>query len=173
MKHNLDPRSIDGIIISCDRQSGDLVKNGIIPDYITYCETQNDLFDIVLGFLPDSFSKLNSTIVYRCGAEPHSLVGNRIKKLGLKSLVFNSESYVNNVGLYSVIFAVDVLGIKEVHLIGLDHTGGLQHEGTPYPDKVFDEWVDTFRYWLRNKMPKCNITDHSNGRLMELVNKPN
>ncbi len=162
-------KNFEGIIISCDRTARDLVTNGIIPDYITYAETQDDLFKVVLDFLPDSFSKLNTTLVHRSSACGPSLVGDRAEKLGLKATIFDLGGYVNNVGLYSVIFAVNVLGIKELHLIGLDHTGGLQHEGIPYPDKVFDEWVNTFRHWLITETPDCKITDHSGGRLADIL----
>ena len=155
--------SFDGIIISCDRVGRELISNGIMPDYITFSETQNDLFDEVLDFLPDSFSKIDSTIVYRPGAWDYSLVGERIEKLGLKGLSFDVESYVNNVGLYSIVFAVS-LGVKEIHLIGLDHTGGRQNDGTIYPLNTYDEWVEAYDKFLYTR-PDCKIIDHSKGRL--------
>jgi len=161
-------RDFKGIIISCDRTARDLVANNIIPDYITYSETQDDLFKVVLDFLPDSFANLKSTLVHRPSRGDHSLVGDRAKKLGLKAIVFDVESYVNNVGLYSIVFAVQSLGVKELHLIGLDHKGGRQYEGTLYPLDTFEDWLEAYRKFSYTK-PDCNIIDHSNGRLGELL----
>ena len=157
-------KNFDGIIISCDRTARDLVAYGITPDYITYSETQDDLFKVVLEFLPDSFSKLNTTLVHRSSAGGHSLVGDRAEKLGLKALVFESESYVNNVGLYSIVFAVQSLEVRELHLIGLDHKGGRQNDGTLYPLDTFEDWVEAYKKFIYTK-PECDIIDHSEGRL--------
>ena len=162
-------KKFDGIIISCDRTARDMVSNGIIPDYITFHEIQNDWVKEVLEFLPDSFSKIKSTVIYRAGPTDFTIVEERASKLGLKSSNFEVDSYVNNVGLYSVIFAIKALGIKELHLIGLDHVGGKQHENIPYSPFIFDEWVETFRQYLTVVHPICDIIDHSNGRLKDLL----
>ena len=163
--HNIDfIKSFDGTIISCDIVARDMVNSGIIPDYITFSETKEGLVEKAHVYLPKSFSKIPTTVVFRL----HSidLIRKRAATLELNWLAFNVESYVNNVGLFSVMFAIKHLKVEELHLIGLEHKW---YEGDDANREKYQNWIKTFKKYLSTK-PNCKIIDHSNGELSSLVN---
>ena len=154
--NNIDFIKKFDVVISCDKTARDMVKNDIIPKYIPFSETKEGIIEKVEEYLPDYFSNHDITVVYR--GEEIPLIGERSETLKLKTLVFRTPSYVNNVGLYSMIFAIECLKVKEVHLIGLEH------KGTGEPQEIYNNWIDRFTRYLSTN-PDCNIIDHSGGDL--------
>ena len=153
-------KNFDATIICCDITARNMVESGIIPKYVTFSETREGLEETTLNFLPDSFLDYYITVVHRnsCSA----IIDDRTEALHLKTLIFDVQSYVNNVGLYSIIFAIQHLGIRELHLIGMEH------RGEKWPESVYENWVKTFTKYLSTK-PDCKIIDHSNGMITELL----
>jgi len=120
-------KNFDGIVLSTDICTTDLIKHGIIPDYQLFAEIKEGIIKFILDWLPDSFqeSQIRSkmTVVYREKAIP--VLASRIGRLKLKSILFNADyqhyNAINNVGLYSVSFADIILKADEIHLTGLDY----------------------------------------------------
>ena len=153
-------KNFDGPIICCDVTARNIVENDIIPKYVTFSETREGLEETVLKFLPNNFLKHDITVVYRSNCI--SLIGNRSHILKLKTLIFDVETYVNNVGLYSIVFAIEHLKVEELHLIGLEH------KGEEYPQLIFENWINSFKKYM-SKKPNCKIIDHSGGDLSKYI----
>ena len=148
-------RDFDGIIISCDKTARHLVKNGIIPDYITFSETREGLIETALNFMPDHFANQDSVVVFRNSCHP--IISETAKKLNLSTLIFeiHPNTYINNVGLYSVVFAIEDLKVRELHIIGMEM------KGADYTKEEFQNWISSYSKYMRENPTECNILDHS------------
>ena len=161
-KKNLELiRDFDGKIISVDSVTQELIDNGIMPDYMTWFEvTWVEVQDLILSLLPNL---KNTILVHRREECPR--VFNEASKYGIPTKPFGMPAYVNNVGLFSIIFAQKVLHCKELHLIGLDH------KGNDYPQSWFDSMINEFNKYIATEAePDSKIIDHSDGELSSLVN---
>jgi len=157
-------RNFDGPLLCVDVSTLDLIAHDIIPDYQLWSETQEGIkntFDINLPFA-FAYKKIREkmTIVYR--VQILTAFVNKVSRFQLKYIVFNAEKYgntnaINNVGLYSIVFADEVLHADEVHLIGLDF------KGSDYSKPVYDSWIASTLHYYNNKTSNCKIIDHSGG----------
>jgi len=158
-------RNFDGLILSVDICAKDLIENEIIPDYQLFSETHETITKNVSEWISGEFidDKIRNkmTVVHRSYAIP--AMYNRVGRMKLKSIIFDADRYgnatsVNNVGLYSIVFACDVLNASEVHIIGLDY--GNSDE---YKQSLYDGWIASTYHYYRNKPNKTPIIDHSGG----------
>ena len=153
-------KKFDGKLIFCDAVAHELIDAGIQPDYVTWLETSDKLTEwVVLSLLP----RLEyATVVYRMGKYPRFFEAVWENKVKVKP--FSPSAYVNNVGLMSIEFAQKTLQCKELHLIGMEHSGGDYSEGW------FSDMIGAFnRFWC-DRDKDCEIIDHSpNGRLFSSI----
>ena len=159
-------KEFDGLLLSVDATTPDLLDHNIIPDYTLYSETQhtvrsnNHIFMPERHFTrPDVYNKI--TAVYRHNMTP-TLV-NRCGRFKVKSIIFDAkfgehEEYTTQaVGLYSIAFA-DTLNINEIHLIGFDYIG-LDNSG----NDMTEQWIEETRLYIRRRLNDSKIIDHSGG----------
>ncbi len=160
-------RNFDGIIVCCDISTHDLVENNIVPDYMCFFETQKAIRHNLYEWIPDSFRddmvRDKMTLIYRLpitGALTY-----RIEMMKLKWDIFELNEYgdfhadnINNVGLYSIAFATDILKSNEIHLIGMEYRG-MDNQGNNCSKK----WIESAIWYLNNRKLTPNIIDHSNG----------
>jgi hypothetical protein len=113
----------DGIIIAVDRMTIPCIQKGIIPDYIVSIE------EGVESIIPDLFPKeilepYKHKIHFIYTFRTRRWIVNHIELMGIPAEQWNSmrKEYVSNVGLQGVRFAVEKLKVKEVVLIGFNHT---------------------------------------------------
>lgn len=145
-------KNFKGLILSVDASTGDLIYNGIIPDYTLYSETQHTVRHNLHKYLPDECAKSKMKAVYRekiCPSLPSKLF-----TLHLDSYEFNT--LVETVGLYAIAFA-DYIQAEEIHLIGYDYRG-LDNDGvdqTLYWKEIATEFLKTRKGGV--------IIDHSKG----------
>ena len=131
-------KNFDGEIIACDSVTHELIDKGIMPDYVAWLETTPiDVQDLIISLLP---RLKGSTVVYRYGEVPRVLEEAAKYKVHMKP--FGTPAYVNNVGLFSIVFAQQLLHSKEIHLIGMEH------RGTEYSEGWFGDMLGCFsRFW--------------------------
>jgi hypothetical protein len=162
-------KNFDGLILSVDITTTDLIEHDIIPNYHLYGETQKSVKAHLHKFMPDYYKedriKDKMTVIYR--EETTDCLPYRIDLLGLKSQIFNAERYgnanaINNVGLYSIIFADEILKPDEIHLIGLDYSGG-EYVTKEDLDVWINAMIESTYHYYRNKSSNIPIIDHSNG----------
>lgn len=153
-------KNFDGKIIACDSVVHEMIDKGIMPNYVTWLETSDTNVEwLVLSTL---HRLKNSTLVYRYGAIPRVAEEAAKHKIHIKS--FQPPTYVNNVGLFSIIFAQQVLHCKEIHLIGMEHRGG------DYSENWFSDMIGAFSRFWPDRDKGCEIIDHSNnGRLFSSI----
>ena len=155
-------RNFDGVLLCVDISAKDLIEHNIIPNYQLFSETHETITKYVTEWMPSTFLDVRNkmTVVHRSQTIP--AMYNRVGRLKLKSIIFNAEKYgntnaINNVGLYSIVFADEILHADEIHLIGLDH------RGTEYLSPIYDGWVASAQHYFRNKDTASRIIDHSGG----------
>jgi len=160
-------RQFDGLILATDVVASDLVDNDIIPDYMLFFETQQTIRVNLHEWIPESFSdekvRDKMTLIYRLPIT--SALTYRIEMLKLKWDVFELNDYgdfhadnINNVGLYSVVYATDILKMDRIHLIGMDYRG-LDRLGVDNTEK----WIKSAKYYFNQRKLKPKIIDHSGG----------
>lgn len=162
-------RNFEGPILCCDITVRDLVNNDIIPDYMLFSETNETISNHIVEWMPSNLveHKEKLKVVHR--SKCRAIMVNRCGRLKLERIVYDADIYgndnaINNVGLYSICFAGDILEIPEIHLIGLDYGGG------DYPD-VKQSWIDSTRHYYNNRVNTPNIIDHSGGNFPEFDQK--
>jgi len=164
-KRNLEfIRNFDGIIITTDTATKSILDANITPDYMSMLEvTPKVMQDMAVNLMP----RLGKTkFVYRREEVPRIIEA--AKKYNVRLVPFEMPSYVNNAGLFSIVFAQKKLRTKEIHLIGFEHEGG------KYPQHIYDSWVVEFNKYICTESEKdCKLIDHSNGRLTPIINSLN
>ena len=155
-------RNFNGVLLCVDISAKDLIEHDIIPDYQLFSETHETITKNVTEWMPQSFLDIRHkmTIVHRSQSIP--AMYNRVGRLKMKSIIFDAEKYgnatsISNVGLYSIVFADEVLHADEIHLIGLDYCG------PEYDQSVYDGMIASTLHYYRNKTSNCKIIDHSGG----------
>ena len=150
-------KNFDGKIIACDSVANELIDWGVMPDYISWLETSDASAEwIILSLIP---RLKNTKVVFRYGQLPE-----RISELSAKHNIhfkgFAPPASVNNVGLFAIVFAQQLLRCKELHLIGMEH------RGPEYSENWFNDMLGAFsRFWCERDVG-CNMIDHSvDGRL--------
>lgn len=168
-------RNFDGLRLAADISALDLINHDIIPDYQMWSETSEGVRDFIDEFMPGEFIDMKEcqvrkkmTVVYRSKVRPELV--NRVGRFKMNSIVFDTDIYgnenaINNVGLYSIVFADEILKADEVHLIGLDM------KGEDYLQSRFDSWIDAAKHYYRNKTSNMKIIDHSGGDFPEYKGK--
>jgi len=149
-------KNFDGKIIAVESVAQELIDNGVMPDYITWFEVTPKLVqDLVMSLLPNL---KNCMLVHR--NEECKRVYDEADKYVIHRIPFSMPSYVNNVGLFSIVFAQKVLRVKETHLIGLEH------QGDDRPQERFDSMINEFnKYMATEQVNDSKLIDHSKGAL--------
>ena len=158
-KSNIDfIKNFDGIIVSTDRSVEHLLEHNIMPDYIGYLETRESKDqEWVVSFMPKITKdvqivyKNEEALILKAGAVKHHI----------HLIAFAPPSYVNNVGLFCLVFVQRNIRPDEVHLIGLEHKG---HE---YEYAEYQDWLQSFKkyVWTEPDSKQSKIIDHSNGEI--------
>ena len=163
-------KNFEGIILCVDVTAREIIDIGVIPDYQLFSETHETIWKYVLEWLPDNFLdtkiRKNMTVVHRSNVVPGMY--NRIGRVKLKSIVFDTDRYgnenaINNVGLYSVVFADEYLKADECYLIGLDYGGWDDLLNRDYPKELVQNMINSAKHYLNNKTSDMKIIDHSKG----------
>ena len=161
-------RNFDGKLLSVDATTGDLMENGIIPDYHLYSETQKNVKHYHEKLMPEKYFKTPEvwnkiTVIYRSNVTPTLI--NKIGRYKLKGETFDvtsgteSQDYTTQaVGLYSIAYADMVLKPNEIHLIGFDYIG-LDNSG----NDMNEQWIETTKHYLERRNNDIPIIDHSGG----------
>lgn len=157
-------RSFDGVVLVVEVRNKRLIEEGIVPDYIVTMEKDH-------GVLPQEFGEWlipyrdRITVVHRDNPVRDLLC--KFEGLELKTYEFDGRRlHCNNVGLYTVLFAVRVLESKEVHLVGMDHDGEIKGATNQQGRKLCDEWTAAFRRFVDKKPEDVRIiNDSGRGRL--------
>ena len=156
-------KSFDGLILSVDVSTPDLINNDIIPDYELFGEISEGIKMIMDECLPIWPKKVRDkmTVVHR--DQIITAIPNRIKMYKMKSTIYNASKYgdltsLNNVGLYAIAFADDIIKPDEIHLIGLDYKG-VDNAG----NDLSESWIESAKQYLNKKTSSTSIVDHSNG----------
>ena len=163
-------RNFDGIIVCVDATTHELIEDGIIPDYMVYCETGHTIIRELEYFMPDYFGtgdiKTKMKIVYNKDKMTY-VFKDRLRDLGIRNEWWNGKygngrnNAVQSVGLYALGFCDYKLGVKEVHLIGFDYRG-LDYMG----NDMTVSWKERTIHYLkgrRNALITSKIIDHSGG----------
>lgn len=155
-------RNFDGIILCVDTSTIDLIEHGIVPQYQLFSETHETITKYLTELLPDSLLDVRDKMVVVHRSQSIPAMYNRVGRLKLKSIIFDAERYgntnaISNVGLYSIVFADEVLHPDEIHLIGLDF------KGSEYSQRVYDDWMSSTLHYYGAKTSDCKIIDHSGG----------
>ena len=160
-------REFNGELLSVDASTGDLIRNGIIPDYHLYSETQKNVKHYHEKLMPEECFKKPEvwnkiTVIYR-----HNVTPTLLSKMGrykLRGEVFDAVTSTNSkfptqaVGLYSIAYADLILKPTEIHLIGFDYKG-LDNDGVD----MTVEWIKATKYYLDLRSSHIPIIDHSGG----------
>jgi len=150
-------KNFDGDIIACDSTAHGLIDYNIKFRYLTWFETSDSNTEWLVWSILHRLDN-TTTLVHRTGK-----VENVQKEASKYNVIVNGfapPSWCNNVGLFSIVFAQQVLHCKEIHLIGMEHRGGDYSEGW------FGDMLGAFsRFWCERDV-ECKFVDHSNnGRL--------
>ena len=158
-------KNFDGLILSVDASTRELLRDGIIPDYSLYSETGHTIIRNLEYFMPESMADKGITVIFKQEKMIH-IFEERLKELNIKYEGFSGKyGVVGNhttqaVGLYTIAYA-DKLKADEIHLIGYDYKG-LDNDGRD----MCDTWKQkTIHYLLsrRNAGYTGVIIDHSKG----------
>jgi len=156
-KKNIDLiKNFDGEIMAVDSVTAELIEKGVMPDYVSWLEVASiPTGNIVMNVIP----KLKGSIlVHR--RETCVRVIDECAKYGIRMKGFGPPAYVNNVGLFSIVFAQQSLHCKEIHLIGLDYGGTKIH------NPVYGDMIGSFETYMAGEQDEeCKMTDHSGGAL--------
>lgn len=153
-------RNFDGTIIGVDSVTQELLDNGIQPTYVTWFEVTPPEVQVLISKLLPNLE--GTTLVHR--HEECKRLYDEASRYRVKRFPFQMPSYVNNVGLFSLVFAQKVLHCKEIHMIGMDH------QGEDYQQSWFDSMIGEFnKYMSTEAEPDSKIIDHSNGALTEIL----
>ncbi len=149
-------KNFDGKLIFCDSVVHELIDKGIQPDYVTWLETSDVNVEWLVISVLHRLKK--AIVVYRTGNYPRFF--SEATKHNIHTKSFAPPAFVNNVGLFSIVFAQQALHCKEIHLIGMEHRGG------DYSENWFGDMLGAFsRFWCERDVG-CKFVDHSiNGRL--------
>ena len=159
-------RNFDGVLLCVDISAKDLIEHNIIPDYQLFSETHETITEYVTEWMPSSFLDIKNKMIAVHRSQAIPAMYNRVGRLKMKSIIFDVEKYgnsnaINNVGLYSIVFADEILHADEIHLIGLDYCG------PEYNQSIYDGMIASTLHYYRNKTSNCKIIDHSGGNFPE------
>jgi len=159
-------RKFEGLLLSVDATTPDLLANDIIPHYTLYSETHKGVWKNLHQFLPVEPEDLHITkkiqIVHRVKCRP--VLPIRAGILKINCIIFNGIQTPNSkyptqaVGLYTIAFADMVLKPSEVHLIGYDYIG-LDNSGRD----LTEDWIRDTKTYLSLRNSSIPIIDHSGG----------
>jgi len=151
-----------GKIMATDVATHELLDKDIMPDYVTWLETDDvNVEFLVISIIP----RLRGTLVVHRQRQCPRVIKEATKhNIHLRG--FSPPTYVNNVGLFSLVFAQQVLHCKDIHLIGMEHWGD------PYSDNWYNDMLNAFSRYMTNEQDESSkITDHSNNGRLELHEK--
>lgn len=143
---NLDyARNFDGKIFATDIIAMDLIKNGIIPDYIGTYEISEGIMTETFDMELSNYSK-HFTVYWNVCAKNE--LRRRLSGLRFKHIPISLKyKFINNVGLFCVYVAKEILKADEIHLIAMDHEGkGAKNQ--EYPEEYYQVWVQGFKDYM-------------------------
>jgi len=121
---NIDQAAdFDGVILIVDRMLVPCIQKGIIPDYLVTIEQGGEA--VMPDLFPEKFlAPYKDRIKMIYTHRTLQWVVKHFEKLHIDSMKWDSQygEFVSNVGLQCVRFAIEKLQIKEVVVIGMNHS---------------------------------------------------
>ena len=160
-KENLNEiKKFSGKVLCLDVNFNNLVKNGIIPDYVVTLESSIIIIDE---------SVFNSSCLKACKdktiAIGSAITTNEIIKhitvcgVPFQRWDFDEEPRTSNVGMFAINFAKLYLKADKILLVGFEHVG------SKYPNQTYLTWQVDFWHFIQ-KWPKETIVNCTNGGVL-------
>jgi len=143
----------EGIIVAVDNNGNDLMRNGVIPDYIVTLEQGHPnvtlyMFDPLLMKENKEKVKVVGSAITRNDIREH-IVASGVSYIQYK---MDGEARASNVGIFALNFARYYLKADKIIMIGFEHSG------QKYPSETYLTWQVDFWYFVK-KWPKETIVN--------------
>jgi hypothetical protein len=136
----------------------DLLKEGIIPDYVVTSEASRQTCAL-WGFDPERLVKNGIKVRHSSITRNDVIEPNKNAGVDIKLFDFEEEVRCSNVGLFALNFCVHELKADKIFMVGMEHNG------TEYTDYTYRVWATDFWYFVR-KWPKQIIVNCSRGGIL-------